>query len=76
MSHLTVRGCKVVCLARRVTGRVPRAIDECSDEIRPTVVLVPGRGNALGVKGAHVRRGMRGTIKRGVLWFKKSFFRG
>ena len=60
--ELAKTDCAVIYLTEQLAAKLPDVLERYKDELRPAVILIPGRGGSLGIG----RRNIQNSIERAV----------
>jgi V/A-type H+-transporting ATPase subunit F len=59
--------CAVIYLTEQLAGGMPDVLDRFKDELRPAIILIPGRAGSLGLGKANIQRSIERAVGADIL---------
>jgi Archaeal/vacuolar-type H+-ATPase subunit F len=64
---LARENCAVIYLTEQLAEKLPDVLDRYKDELRPAIILIPGREGSLGIGKSNIQRSIERAVGADIL---------
>ena len=64
---LARESCAVIYLTEQLAEKLPDVLDRYKDELRPAIILIPGREGSLGIGKSNIQRSIERAVGADIL---------
>ncbi len=65
--ELAKTDCAVIYLTEQLAAKLPDVLERYKDELRPAIILIPGRQGSLGIGKANIQRSIERAVGADIL---------
>lgn len=65
--QLAKADCAVIYLTEQLAGKLPDVLERYQDELRPAIILIPGRSGSLGIGKNNIQRAIERAVGADIL---------
>lgn len=65
--ELAKTDCAVIYLTEQLAAKLPDVLDRYKDELRPAIILIPGRGGSLGIGKNNIQNSIERAVGADIL---------
>lgn len=65
--QLAKADCAVIYLTEQLAAKLPDVLDRYKDELRPAIILIPGRSGSLGIGKNNIQRAIERAVGADIL---------
>ena len=67
IKELAKGNCAVIYLTEQLAQEIPEILSRYKDELRPAIILIPGRAGSLGIGKANIQRAIERAVGADIL---------
>ena len=67
INELAKTDCAVIYLTEQLAAKLPDILERYKDELRPAIILIPGRQGSLGIGKANIQRSIERAVGADIL---------
>lgn len=67
IQHLAKTDCAVIYLTEQLAAKLPDVLNRYKDDLRPAIILIPGRGGSLGIGKNNIQRAIERAVGADIL---------